>query len=397
MKNLLLLSIAVILLSGCTGPDKLLEDNRPDKAFSSILRMKSQKKLTKYYPELVASYGQLQSEADDQVKKLLNEEGENRWPHIYFTLLNGMERQSQAQALLAKNSLTSENFAVPNSWNDRLEEARVKSADYYYGRVVNEKMRGDKGDKMAYRSAHRLALRVEDFVADYEDVRELQSELKILGTDYVLMYPEYGRNHSNGEWLWDDFVNNVNLPLKDEWVAIDAEASALERTDYWLQVGIDNLIVGANIEDNYYCQNSKEIKVGTKTEKQWSVQDSAYVSVEVDVLKTVSISVRNTFQEKRSEAFLDLHLIASDSEEVSAEKSRRLSYTWENSYGSSSGDSRAEDVNCREESGCPFSFPSEYSMVTNLEHCMRGYVKDFLKDNLDMNFRKRKNRRLAFR
>lgn len=397
MKNLLLLFTAIIFLAGCTGPDKLLLDNRPDKAFSSILRMKSPKKLTKYYPELIASYAQLQSESDDQVEKLLNEEGENKWPHIYFTLLNGLERQSQVQSLLAKHAMAAENFAVPTTWGDRLEEARVKSADYYYARVMTEKMRGDDGNKMAYRSAHRLALRVEDFIADFEDVRKLQSELKVLGTDYVLMYPEYGRNLSNGEWLWNDFVQDANLPLANEWVAVDADVSALERVDFWLQVGINELYVGANLEENFYCQNSKQIKVGTKTEKKWSERDSAYVTEEIDIFKTVSISVRNTYQSKRSEAFVDLHLIAADTEKVLADKSHRLNYNWENNYGSSSGDRRAESINCRAASGCAAYYPNEYRMVTDLEPCMRGYVKKFLKKNLHMNFRKRKNRGLALR
>lgn len=395
MRNFnLLFVLSALCLFSCQSPSKLIETGQYESAFYSIIKNNNPQRINKWNDELRLAFNKLQSNNHEKLEKLYLAESENKWPHIVTALERGIFREEQILKMISSNTIkeNQENFTFYPQWSNQIEVALENAAAYYYERMSAAKIAGDNGDKSSYRTAYRLAERTRRYVDDFKEVIEMQKELKILGTDYLLLFPDIHADPQAGEIIWNNYAKRQGFPLKGEWTEIYIEESAMPRLDQFLRMGIDNISIGGDYEHSETCSNSKKVKCGTKIEKVWCDSDSAYVDREVDIFETISVTVTNTTQEKSSSFYLDLALIEKGSSTSIAHARNLVCNNWSNTYGSSFGDFRAEDASCSQQAGSWSPFPSDEYMLSGLSDSVPFYLRRFMKKEVGVELAKQRRR-----
>jgi len=374
--------IAVMLLSTCNRPIKLLEKGHSEKALKvSLKRLKSGKIKPDHLYVLEKSF-LLETEKDAQKVAALRQKGEPAlWLDIHKIALGMIKRQSKVSAV--QNRLNNKGH-FPNMdfypANALLKEAKENVALYYYAKAQELIPAAYNDDRLAARKAFQWLEKSQEYKADLKDSELLSNEMYAIGTTHVLLHPIEGSNRYDKQ-LFKHFFNRQTYPNRNNWDVLHLTPPSNEDLDYRIDLNWSKVYVSWDDTSESCCSNSEEVQVGCVEVKVWSQKDSAYVVETRPVFETVSVTVNSFYQSKDAQLKLscDLYNLASQHHEK-AFAIQQNEY-WSNEYSETCGDIRALGLSCNDLGGSEAYFPSDWSLLKSAtNHLNRRLNKVIVKE-----------------
>jgi len=366
MKKMYYLSI-LVLLSGCLNPQKLLEAGYNEKAMEVCLnRLSGNKVKLKYLFTLEEAQARLLEQDTLKLDQLLKDDDPANWPKVHRFLLKVDKRQQKI--LKVDRQLEEKGFPSAIRYlntDTLLEEARQKSAIYYYALAQEYLPAARSGDRLAARRAWQLFKDCRRYVSGFRDAPALEMETYKLGITYIRL------NINKGQ-LSDAFLDSyleyalgrLKLPIREDWLIVHYGPEYEGEAHYELVGELERYYVSRNREDRDCCVSTKEVEAGCKVTKEWSEKDSCYVEVREVIYKEVSATAITTTQEKDAYVTMQLRLVDLSDHSILYEDNLRGTKNWSNEYTDVSGDSRAEGEDfCPDDGGMSRFYPHDDTMI----------------------------------
>jgi hypothetical protein len=310
-RNLLIILILPVLLSGCGSSKKQFERGNYDAAVTSAVKqLRKKPDDTKQITTLERSYT-IANEQDLERVRFLKMEGNPRnYDEIYQIYLRLNDRQSLVRTVLP---LRSGSRTIDFPYEDYMQEmvaAKRKSADFYYAHGI-ELMKN--GLKDSYRQAYYEFVRAREYVGDYEGIDNKIMEAKYLGMSRVLV------NLQNSSMIrfpgeFEEDLLNVNLQsLNSEWVEYHT-VSYDENTsyDYYINVNVRNILVSPDQTSQIDSLIRRDVEDGFsyQLDKRGNVmKDSLGNDIKTKKYKTLQCALISTLQTKSCQIDGDIEII----------------------------------------------------------------------------------------
>lgn len=388
--------IFTCLLAACVNPLKLLEADKPERAFTVSKRqidrrMESHKPLRER--ELLAlreSYRWLQDLQISRVEAVEQEMQPDRWLSLYPIYADLLSRRKEIEPylpLLPKLKLRYD-IATLEALTER---SRLAAGNYCYEQAVALQQPARNGDKELARKAYGWLGRSIDYVPEEFNYQQLRDEMYDLATVRIAAFAD-----ENAYWNYPDVVAYA-VPVaaetfRQDWLEVWITPTD-KRIDYDLRISINNVYVSRDRETSSTTSYSKEVQDGCKTiEKKVTVGDSTYtVKEEVPIMIIVHGKITEVEQEKSANVDFNMQLIPINGRANGNVWQLRRYTEWSNNYSKCSGDSRALPHSC---SGSCAMYPSYWEMERRLGRsiysCMLSELCDYFPESSNG---KRRNRR----
>lgn len=310
-RNLLIILILPLLLSGCGSSKKQLERGNYDAAVTSAVKqLRKKPDDTKQITTLERSYT-IANEQDLERVRFLKMEGNPRnYDEIYQIYLSLNDRQSLVRTVLP---LRSGSRTIDFPYVDYMQEmvaAKKKSADFYYAHGI-ELMKN--GLKDSYRQAYYEFVRAREYVGDYEGIDNKITEAKYLGMSRVLVNLQNSSMIRFPEEFEEDLLN-VNLQsLNSEWVEYHTVSYDQNTSyDYYINVNVRNILVSPDQTSQIDSLVRRDVEDGFsyQLDKRGNVmKDSLGNDIKTKKYKTLQCALISTLQTKSCQIEGDIEII----------------------------------------------------------------------------------------
>ena len=131
--------LALLILSSCASPERLLREGQNDKAFDVALKKASKKRpKDKHILALEEAFARLQASDKSRIEYLLLSGQPDIGPEInrrYRTIASRQQKVRQVQPLFIKDEFRDARFAMVDVTEAELE-SKQKAAEYYYANAL---------------------------------------------------------------------------------------------------------------------------------------------------------------------------------------------------------------------------------------------------------------------
>ena len=385
MKTLYFL-LTTILVYSCANPQKLLEKGKPDKALEISLRRLERGKPNDKAFENFRQSAQAVAARD---RRLLNDwvasSTPELWPRIFELTQQIGQRQNRMAAVqekLKNRGYGLQADTIPIRF--LAEEAREKSAIYYYALAQEYVPTARSGNRPAARQAYGFLDSCYHYFPGFRQSLALQQEMRRLGTTHILLRPAKGpKRYFQEDEMMSRLLSGLNFPVQSGWQAIHLSPPEGQEIHLDLEIYFDLLYVSPDGQDVSTCCATAEVENGYTIRKEWSPQDSAYVEVKEIQYLQVSATVTTTAQYKDAGARLQLQLIDRASGQQSFQAQLYGEDSWSNEFTTYSGDYRALTGQCPSTGGSCWMFPSDWDMLTDAVDEVRWRLRRRLEKAFD--------------
>jgi len=184
-RNLLLIFVVSIILSGCGSSKKQLEKGNYDNAIASAVKqLRRDADDEKQIHILQRSFVIANEQDNERIRFLKVEDRPQNWDEIYQIYQRMSDRQTLVRTVMP---LSLRNKTIEFPYVDYIAEmvaAKRKSADYYFAHG-NELMKNKTKD--SYRQAFAEFVRAREYVGDYEGIDNRIMEARELGMSRVFV------------------------------------------------------------------------------------------------------------------------------------------------------------------------------------------------------------------
>lgn len=367
--------LCAVLLSACVNPLKLLEADKPERAYE-VSKRQIDRRLSNDKPlrerELLAlreSYRWLQDLQIGKVEAIERNGGPDRWLSLYPIYQDLLHRRQDIDAYLSLIPRLQLRYDI-TTLEALTERSRLEAGKYCYEEALLLSPLAREGDKVKARAAYNWLVRSIEYVPEELSYQELRNEMYDWGTVRVAAF-------TNDRTSWDyPLFTECAIPpdvgvFREGWLEVHTIATQ-KRIDYDLVVDVHNIYVGGNQESAHTTSYSKEIQDGCETiEKEVTVGDSTYTVTEtVPIFITVYGEITEVEQSKSAQVDFGMQLIPINGRAAGNIWQDRSYASWSNDFSECDGDSRALPSCCF---GSWCSYPSDQSMVKMLGRSMHNY------------------------
>jgi len=371
--------LSCCVMQGC-NPQKLLEEGKPDRAFSvsiSLLeqRLKQNKPLKEaHLHALSTSYGILQEEQILRIETLETNRAPERYLELYPIYQELLKRRLKIDPYLPHFYNFDPRYDIP-SLEALAEHSRQKAGSYCYDEAAKLFPDARSGDKPVARTAYSWLEKSLEYVPEALENKTLLAEMMDLGTIRVLVTP-YKSNTTHARILAQYTTPFQHGAHRQNWLDIHFSQTS-SRIDYLLHAEIAHVSVGFDERTSSTTSYSKEIIDGYKTvEKEVRCGDSTIiVKEEVPILITVHGSIESVEQYKSASASLYAQLTTPDGALAGDEWRISKTAEWSNRYEQCSGDSRALPRSC---CGSSSMYPFDSDLLRDLASPLHGALMNDL-------------------
>jgi hypothetical protein len=307
------------------------------------------------------------------------------WPQIYELYTRIRRRQEQVQPLLplvGKNGYRAQVSLTHTA--DLEQEAREKSADFYYSRALNQLDQGRKyGDKTAARRAYDDLNRTANYFNQYRDREALLREAQSLGTTFILVNVENRAPVILPAGLEQELLSLSFRDLNDKWRIFHAARQSELNYDYKITMELQDLAVSPEALKERDYIDEKEIQEGFNyvLDSKGNVRkDTAGNDIKTPKFVKIRAFITEVYQNKAAAlrgrlTFFDYHANAFlESRPLNAES------IFENYASTFRGDQRAMCDQSRQRIGNrPLPFPDNATMLLEAARRLRPMIIDNLK------------------
>ena len=377
---LIVLLAFATFVSSCKRTEKLVEQGRYDEAIAYATKKLSGKKRkrTKHVKGLERAFEKATRRDMDRIAQLEKRPGsEERIVEVYRHIRERQEKVEPLLPLLSKKGYYAEfNFVRVND----LETAAIdKAAAALYDDAQQLLEDAERGDKYAARNAHRKLDKIDSYVRNYKDVRDLKYHARSLGTTHILFEMKNNAQVVLPQEFEKELLRMGTDELNDGWNRFHLRSPVEETIDFKVQMNITQIDVSPErIKEREYV-DSKEIQDGydyVLDENGNVLKDT--LGNDIKVARNVLIRARvfEVFQSKA--AIVGGHLEYIDLKNNNLIKSTPISVEaiFENYASRFSGDRRALSNGSRNRCDTqPLPFPADVDLLLEAAEQMKPIVK----------------------
>lgn len=383
LKPMLLTLAALIVLSACGNPAKLLERGEYEDAISLGVKKLSgkKKKKVKHVKTLEDAFARA-THADMRQIKVLEKEGrEENWVEINNTHQRIRRRQELIEPLLplyASDGYKAEFKFV--KIEDLELESKEKAADYFYSEGKRQLAQAEHGDKAAARQAYEDFDEIGRYYKNYKDEDRLMKRAKELGTVYVLFKME----NDSRTLLPKDFEREIKrISVRDidsEWRTIHLNPEGGLKYDYNVVMRLTSIEVSPDLIKEREYVDDKTIEDGWEYVLDQNgnvVKDTAGNDVKVPKKVLIKARVFESYQRKEAHVGGRLEFFDNVEKEIIHTEPLAVDALFENYAATFDGDKRALSDESKQKIGnSPRPFPSSEVLVLQAAEVLKPVVKD---------------------
>lgn len=382
MKRFGFVILIVGLFLGCTSSKELLQKGRYDQAIrKSAEALREEPNNTEELYVLKEAYQKANVFDRERISFLKMENRDGNWLEIYNLYTQLRNRQAIIRAL--PSSVRTQFTLV--DYNAEIIHAKKAAAEASYQKGLDYLDRG-------YRESARLAwqefVKVTNIYPDYKNVRQLMTEAKYLGTNFVLLRVE---NNSESV-LPEDFSEALRkisfANLNSQWVQYETNPDSSLQYDYAVIINIRDIQISpATIEKKHYTE-TKEIQDGMKyvLDANGNVKkDSLGNDIKVPNMLTVSAKVTESVQHKAARVSGTIDYLNLSTEQLVKTDNISVNAVFEHFSAVASGYEEAlSDESLQKISNRPVPFPSNEMMLMDAARLLKDRAKAIIYQNRNL-------------
>ena len=378
----LALSIAIAFTS-CSSHQRLLDEGNYDMVIErSLSRMTGKSKRDAMeVAALEEAFAKVMAEETLELTRLKLASEPDIWPalfRIYNRIAARQEKIAPFIPLVDENGYEAQ-FKFMKVL-PLLEEARKKSAAYYYseGRKLLDEAK-NTGDRLTARESYSTFLRIRDFDLDYLDTKLLLEEARAEGTAHVLISLINDTPFALDPSFEDALLSIGTRDLNATWTNFYTRSFSDFDFDYLVAVKFRNIDVSPGVVKERSYEETREIEEGFEyvLDERGNVRkDSLGNDIKIPKKVTIKAEVMEVYQRKASKIegyieILDAYTKNTlDSEPLFAEN------IFENYAATFKGDERALREETKKRVGNrPVNFPPDGEMVLVLAEQFKPVLK----------------------
>ena len=385
MKAVFYTLFLLLLFSACARPHQLIEQGQIDQALFLSIKKLEKGKINFDHVLAMEKAFRILTETDRHTIASWKAKGRSDvWLEIFKQAEAIIERQERVEKI--KNRLTQKGITPVINFYPAVElreEAREKSALFFYAEAQSFLIPARKGNRVAARKAYQHFQQCLAYISDFKDAQQLSTEMYETGITHFWINPTIGPvDQQFSIELFKETFGKLSFPITNGWQVFHKERSDSVKLHYQLNMFFDELYTSPDCEFRSCCSQTKEIQTGTRIEKEWSEKDSAYIEIKKPVFKKVSVTVTTFNQSKNANLKLYFRLLRLPSYEEVDFYFLRGQRKWENKYSTISGDERALDFSCKAENGNFCYFPSNDNLLLQAACSLQGDFKNIFKKEI---------------
>lgn len=383
-KNLFLVLVLSVILSGCGSSKKQLERGNYDAAISEAVRqLRKDSDDSKQIATLERSYGIANEQDLERIRFLKMEGRPQNYDEIYLTYKRLADRQSLVRTVLPlKDGGRSIDFPYVDYMQEMIA-AKKKSADFYYNHGM-ELMK--TGLKDSYRQAFAEFIRAKEYVGDYEGIDKKIQESKYLGMSRVFVSLQNNTMIKFPPEFEEDLLSVDIQALNSEWVEFHtANLDKNTQYDYFINVNVRNIMVSPDqtsqldsvikrdVEDGYSYQLDKKGNV---------MKDTLGNDIKIKKYKTLQCALISTLQTKSCRIEGDIETIQVNPDKVLKKDPIGAQSTFENISARALGDIGALNASQLARTKTQIvPFPSDIEMVLRCSGSLKQAIRGSIQSN----------------
>lgn len=389
MKKLLLFSIMLILLAGCSSKKQIeqqLNRGNYDIAVNNALRQLQSKKTTKRKSKFIS----ILKEGYDRITKRDLEDiaflKKDNNPHNYirvFEMYRTLDARQRAIEPLLPIYLDGREIKFKfNDYTSDMIDSKNKASEFLYGNALNLLKSNNKFD---IRKAYEDLAYLNDINPDFKNLQSLMEEAHLKGIDYVVVSIANDTQQIIPERLEDDLLDFNTYGLNDFWTVYHGNPSNDIDYHYAMQLQLNHIQISPERIDRHQILREKQIVDGWEyvLDRNGNVmQDSLGNDIKVDKIvnvrarlfkvhqfKSTRVIAKVVYNDLKTNQLLDSFPIDSE-------------FVFENNYATVRGDSRALSPEDRELlDRRRIHFPTNEQMVYDTGEDLKFKLKEILTDN----------------
>lgn len=348
MKKLLLYSIMLVVLAGCSTKKQIeqqLHRGNYDQAITDALRQlqsrKTENRKSKFIGILKDSYDRVTKRDLDDIA-FLKKDG-NPANHIkifeMYSTLDARQRAIEPVLPLYLNGREVE--FIFNDYTSEMIFYKNKTSEYLYGNAL---ILLQSDNKLDYRQAYEDLEYINSNNPDYKNVSELMLEAHNKGIDYVEVSVVNDTQQAIPSRLEEDLLNFDTYGLNNFWTVYHATQNQNVKYDYGMQLQLNQIIISPEQVREREFQRTKEIKDGWEyqLDRDGNVaKDSLGNDIKVDKFIEIRARILESHQMKTSQILADVIYKDLVSNQTVDRFSIDSGFVFENIFGTFRGDERA--------------------------------------------------------
>lgn len=387
MKNATILLLVLAILTSCTSSIKLIENGNYDKAIHTLVKKLSGKKnkKTDNVKNLELAFRKAQEKDLVTEMELLSMSSESKWEKIYTLYQRIENRQNKIKPLLPL--VSKENYQAGFEFIntlDRKSESREKTVEYLYnsGKQLLEDLKLSR-NKHDARRAYDFFNRIEEFIPQYKDVKQLKLKAHELGTEYILVSMKNNTSRILPYQLEDDLLNLSVTELNSYWKKYDMRKNNKIEYDYFINMNLQNLDFSPEREKSRVFEDRFEetVKEEKKDAKGKVIRDSLGNIQYVEKIFIYESQIEETHQSKSAIIGGKLEWYNTKTKNVDQSEPLNVEINFNNRFGRLLKGDR--DHMSKENKdilrGRPMPFPSNEAMTLEAGDRLKEIIKDYIK------------------
>jgi hypothetical protein len=385
MKKYCVPVILILLATGCSSPEKLLQHGNYDALIEKSVKNLIKNPNSEEDAIMLDKAYNLANERDlDRIKYLKTENNPGSFDEIYNLYANLKNRQSSVRRVLP---LKIDGRTVQYEYVDYdqyMVEAKRKAADYYYqnaSRLMNV------NTKEAYRQAYYEFIRARDYMGSaYPDIDKLINDARYLGISRVLM----GVVNNTQFKLPDEFISNVitidTREFANEWV--EFHVRHLDRDteyDYYVDLVLQIIEVSPDLvsEKDYVEKKTIEDGFNYALDARGNVmKDSLGNDIKIKKYKDIQCTVIETLQQKHCTIKGDAEIVSVNPKQLLKKEPFAATTHFEHLSARAVGDVKALKPETQKLIEVkPMPFPDDFAMIYDATETLKLSIRDALKYN----------------
>ncbi|MBT8395195.1 MAG: hypothetical protein HKO81_04395 [Flavobacteriaceae bacterium] len=386
MKKLLLFSLILVLLAGCSSKKQIeqqLHSGNYDQAITNALRQlqskKTEKRKSKFISILKDGYDRI-TKRDLEDIAFLKKDGNPANNVKIFEMYSTLDARQRAIEPVLPLYLNGRE--VKFNFNDYTSEMiyyKNKTSEYLYGNALNLLKSDNKND---FRLAYDDLAYINSHNPNYKDVDDLMQEAYHKGIDYVIVSIKNDTQQAIPNRLEEDLLNFDTYGLNEFWTVYHANPNESFNYDYTMQLQLKQINISPEQVRETEFIREKEIKDG------WEYQLDSNGNVEKDSLgndikidKFINIRARflESHQIKSTQILADVVYTDLITNQDLDRFTIDSGFVFENVFGTFRGDKRAlldEDRRIIRNRMVPF--PSNEQMIYDTGEDLKLKLKEII-------------------
>lgn len=366
MKNLLLLSVSLALLTSCASADKLLERGDYDSAMNlAIKKMSGKKKKDVYVTALEQGFEKLTRKDMARIESLQLSGTPENWEEITRIAKYIQLRQDRIEPFLPLVSETGYQAKFSFVRTDKIiNEARATAVTLYEKRLIEMVTHARAGNKDAARQAYNLIEHIQSLSTNYYK-HELRDEMWDRGLTKIHIRIE-NQSHAIIPAGFEEELLSANFENRNNsWNRFYTEIDEGMHIDFEVVLKILDIATTREEFAERESPHTKDVVDGWEyvlDERGNVAKDSLGNDIKRDKIVRVHATVVETLQSKKAliRARMDILKAQNNSKVFSqpVDVENVFTHTARNFYG----DERALEPNLRQRIP-PVSFPSDAAMI----------------------------------